>query len=46
MTSSFSLQHGAMLLRYSGISFISDAVNHGFFTGGLQHFPDVPARSS
>jgi len=101
MTSSFSLQHGAMLLRYSGISFISGAVNHGFFsgerslwtaaigmvlfvlgaglehrmannnpnqpqtsllqtlawgsllsiglgffTGGLQHFPDSPARSS
>ncbi|WP_297723161.1 cupredoxin family protein [Limnohabitans sp. Rim8] len=101
MTSSFSLQHGAMLLRYTGISFISGAVNHGFFsgerslwtaaigmvlfvlgavlehrstehspnqpqssllqtlalgsllsiglglfTGGLQHFPDAPARSS
>jgi uncharacterized cupredoxin-like copper-binding protein len=101
MTSSFSLQHGAMLLRYSGIGFISGAVNHGFFsgerslwtaaigmvlfvlgavlehrwiepnpnqpqssllqtlalgsllsiglgffTGGLQHFPDSPARSS
>ncbi len=101
MTSSFQLQHGAMLLRYSGISFISGAVNHGFFseqrslwtaaigmvlfvigavlehrmadknpdqpqtsllqtlalgsllsiglgffTGGLQHFPDSPARSS
>jgi len=101
MTSSFQLQHGAMLLRYAGISFISGAVNHGFFseqrslwtaaigmvlfvlgavlehrwiehdpkqpqtsllktlalgsllsiglgffTGGLQHFPDSPARSS
>ena len=101
MTTSFQLQHGAMLLRYSGISFISGAVNHGFFseqrslwtaaigmvlfvlgavlehrmaadnadqpptsllqtlalgsllsiglgffTGGLQHFPDSPARSS
>lgn len=101
MTSSFQLQHGAMLLRYSGISFISGAVNHGFFseqrslwtaavgivlfvlgavlehrlaqthaqlpqnsllqtlawgsllsiglgffTGGLQHFPDSPERSS
>lgn len=101
MTSSFQRQHGAMLLRYSGISFISGAVNHGFFseqrslwtaavgmvlfvvgavlehrmaehnpdqpttrlwqtlawgsllsiglgffTGGLQHFPDSPARSS
>jgi len=101
MTSSFQLQHGTMLLRYAGISFISGAVNHGFFseqrslwtaaigivlfvvgavlehrmtdnqtdhhprnllqtlalgsllsiglgffTGGLQHFPDSPARSS
>jgi uncharacterized cupredoxin-like copper-binding protein len=101
MTPSFQYQHGAMLLRYSGISFISGAVNHGFFsgerslwtaaigmvlfvlgavlehrvaanasdtpktcllqtlvwgsllsiglgffTGGLQHFPDSPARSS
>lgn len=101
MTTSFQLQHGAMLLRYSGISFISGAVNHGFFseqrslwtaavgivlfvlgavlehrlaqtdaqppqnsllqtlawgsllsiglgffTGGLQHFPDSPERSS
>lgn len=98
---SFSQQHGAMLLKYSGISFISGAVNHGFFsgerslwtaaigmvlfvlgawlahrlegsqaaspnqslgrtllwgsllsiglgffTGGLQHFPDSPARSA
>lgn len=101
MTSSFQQQHGAMLLKYSGISFISGAVNHGFFsgtrslwtaaigivlfvlgawlehrlnadsdeaprsgllqtlvlgtllsiglgffTGGLQHFPDSPARSA
>ena len=96
MTSSFQIQHSAMLLKYSGISFISGAVNHGFFsgerslwtaavgivlfvagawmehrsqnntqslieslwvgtllsiglgffTGGLQHFPDSPARSA
>lgn len=101
MNTSFPLHHGAMLLKYSGISFISGAVNHGFFsgirslwtaaigialfvlgawlehrltdsgsedshpnlvktlmwgtllsiglgffTGGLQHFPDSPARSS
>lgn len=100
MTVSFQLHHGAMLLKYSGISFISGAVNHGFFsgtrslwtaaigivlfvlgawlehrqtdnataprtsllqtlvlgsllsiglgffTGGLQHFPDSPARSA
>ena len=101
MTSSFEQHHGAMLLKYSGISFISGAVNHGFFsgtrslwtaaigivlfvlgawlehrlssadtdtprtgllqtlvlgtllsiglgffTGGLQHFPDSPARSA
>lgn len=96
MTASFEIQHSAMLLKYSGISFISGAVNHGFFsgerslwtaaigivlfvvgawmehrsqdsntslfeslwvgtllsiglgffTGGLQHFPDSPARSS
>lgn len=101
MTSSFQQHHGAMLLKYSGISFISGAVNHGFFsgerslwtavagivlfvlgawlehrwqpvdanappsglmktlaigsllsiglgffTGGLQHFPDSPARSA
>jgi len=93
-------QHGTMLLKYAGISFISGAVNHGFFsgirsiwtaaigivlfvlgawlehrsqrdsepdgpglvatllwgsllsiglgffTGGLQHFPDSPARSA
>lgn len=96
----FEYHHGAMLLKYSGISFISGAVNHGFFsgerslwtaaigvvlfvigalmehraverpdaarhdllrtltlgtvlsiglgffTGGLQHFPDSPARSA
>lgn len=97
----FQQQHGAMLLKYAGISFISGAVNHGFFseqrslwtaaigmvlfvlgawmehslrdrtadapqtgllqtlvlgallsiglgffTGGLQHFPDSPARSA
>ena len=96
MTTSFQIQHSAMLLKYSGISFISGAVNHGFFsgerslwtaavgivlfvagawmehrsqnnsesliaslwvgtllsiglgffTGGLQHFPDSPARSA
>ena len=101
MTSTFQQHHGAMLLKYSGISFISGAVNHGFFsgerslwtalvgmvlfvlgawlehrwqpvdadtpqsslmktlaigsllsiglgffTGGLQHFPDSPARSA
>ncbi len=95
---SFHQQHGVMLLKYAGISFISGAVNHGFFTGarslwtaaigivlfvtgawmehrsnhapskqdlfqslwlgtllsiglgfftgGLQHFPDSPARSA
>ncbi|MDI9330577.1 MAG: plastocyanin/azurin family copper-binding protein [Alphaproteobacteria bacterium] len=96
----FEKHHAAMLLKYSGISFISGAVNHGFFsgerslwtaaigillfvagavmahrledeaqetqssltrtlllgallsiglgffTGGLQHFPDSPARSA
>lgn len=101
MYPSFQQQHAAMLLKYSGISFISGAVNHGFFsgerslwtaaigivlfvlgawlehrqrhadgptahtslvltlvlgsllsiglgffTGGLQHFPDSPARSA
>jgi uncharacterized cupredoxin-like copper-binding protein len=97
MSATFGQQHVAMLLTYSGISFISGAVNHGFFTGerslwtaaggillfvlgawldhlnkeepresvartlfwgsllsiglgfftgGLQHFPDSPARSS
>lgn len=33
MTSTFQQHHGAMLLKYSGISFISGAVNHGFFSG-------------
>ncbi len=101
MTFAFQHHHGAMLLKYAGISFISGAVNHGFFsgerslwtaaigmvlfvlgaalehrltdseaepaqagllrtlalgallsiglgffTGGLQHFPDSPARSA
>ena len=100
MTIAFQHHHAAMLLKYSGISFISGAVNHGFFsgerslwtaaigivlfvvgalmehrltdtankpptsllrtlglgtllsiglgffTGGLQHFPDSPARSA
>jgi uncharacterized cupredoxin-like copper-binding protein len=101
MSTSFQKHHGAMLLKYAGISFISGAVNHGFFsgvrslwtaaigmvlfvlgawlehrlsdseteepraglastllwgsllsiglgffTGGLQHFPDSPARSA
>ena len=100
MTTKFQTKHACMLLTYSGISFISGAVNHGFFsgerslwtaglgillfvsgalwehhsrhtqdetlaslwqtllwgtllsiglgffTGGLQHFPDSPARSA
>jgi uncharacterized cupredoxin-like copper-binding protein len=100
MTILFQSQHASMLLKYAGISFISGAVNHGFFsgerslwtaaigvllfvlgawwehhlthataetpktllqtllwgtllsiglgffTGGLQHFPDSPARSA
>jgi uncharacterized cupredoxin-like copper-binding protein len=99
MTTTFQKHHATMLLKYSGISFISGAVNHGFFsgerslwtaglgvvlfvfaawvehrqsdrsansqglvqalvwgtllsiglgffTGGLQHFPDSPARSA
>ena len=101
MSFAFHHHHAAMLLKYSGISFISGAVNHGFFsgerslwtaaigmalfvggallehrlsdmqqetadsgllrtlaigallsiglgffTGGLQHFPDSPARSA
>ena len=29
----FEKHHFAMLLKYSGISFISGAVNHGFFSG-------------
>ena len=97
-STSFGKQHGIMLMKYAGISFISGAVNHGFFsgsrslwtaaigivlfvagawlehraseeqhpqglfqslfmgtllsiglgffTGGLQHFPDSPARSA
>ncbi len=101
MEINFQRHHAAMLLKYSGISFIAGAVNHGFFsgerslwtaaigmglfvagavtehrltserdgdesaglfralvigallsiglgffTGGLQHFPDSPARSA
>jgi uncharacterized cupredoxin-like copper-binding protein len=100
MNLNFQTQHATMLLKYGGISFISGAVNHGFFsgerslwtaaigivlfvagawwehhqitattetpnslgktllwgtllsiglgffTGGLQHFPDSPARSA
>ena len=33
MQVSFERHHGGMLLKYSGISFISGAVNHGFFSG-------------
>ena len=33
MSTNFQLHHGAILLKYSGISFISGAVNHGFFSG-------------
>ena len=33
MQVSLARHHGAMLLKYSGISFISGAVNHGFFSG-------------
>ncbi|MEK0416834.1 MAG: hypothetical protein RI949_840 [Pseudomonadota bacterium] len=33
MTIHFEKHHAAMLLKYSGISFISGAVNHGFFSG-------------
>lgn len=100
MANTLPQTHGIMLLKYAGISFISGAVNHGFFsgsrslwtagvgmvlfvtgawleharrgpedgdtqgllatllwgallsvglgffTGGLQHFPDSPARSA
>ena len=99
MPTTFHQEHTTLLLKYSGISFISGAVNHGFFsgerslwtalagvvlfvagawmeyqaseraeadaglwaalaqgtllsiglgffTGGLQHFPDSPARSA
>jgi len=30
MTMTFQRYHAAMLLKYSGISFIAGAVNHGF----------------
>lgn len=33
MRIAFQYHHAAMLLKYSGISFISGAVNHGFFSG-------------
>src|SRR3954468_20409522 len=33
MTPTFTRSHWTMLVRYSGISFISGAVNHGFFSG-------------
>ena len=33
MSFAFHHHHAAMLLKYSGISFISGAVNHGFFSG-------------
>lgn len=33
MSFSLTAQHSTMLLKYSGISFISGAVNHGFFSG-------------
>ncbi len=33
MTVQFEKHHAATLLKYSGISFISGAVNHGFFSG-------------
>lgn len=33
MINRFETHHAAMLLKYSGISFISGAVNHGFFSG-------------
>lgn len=33
MSVQFQDQHGSMLLKYSGISFISGSVNHGFFSG-------------
>ena len=32
-STSFGKQHGIMLMKYAGISFISGAVNHGFFSG-------------
>lgn len=33
MTQNFQNQHATMLFKYAGISFISGAVNHGFFSG-------------
>ncbi|MBK7006114.1 MAG: hypothetical protein IPH37_14100 [Burkholderiales bacterium] len=33
MNLNFQTQHASMLLKYAGISFISGAVNHGFFSG-------------
>ncbi len=33
MTDKFHLQHLMLLLKYTGIAFISGAVNHGFFSG-------------
>lgn len=33
MAMTFQRYHAAMLLKYSGISFIAGAVNHGFFSG-------------
>jgi len=33
MIDTFHHRHAAMLLKYSGISFIAGAVNHGFFSG-------------
>lgn len=33
MTPNFQTQHATMLFKYAGISFISGAVNHGFFSG-------------
>lgn len=33
MEINFQRHHAAMLLKYSGISFIAGAVNHGFFSG-------------
>ena len=33
MTEKMHLQHAMLLLKYTGIAFISGAVNHGFFSG-------------
>jgi hypothetical protein len=33
MALTFQAHHASMLLKYAGISFISGAVNHGFFSG-------------